>query len=83
MTILYGFEKRWLRSFAWQALVCTKKAYLFPKGEGRNFLKWKKNAKIKILIWHVVVKCLKNGIGQGFNFHVIIPAHSAFYLKFY
>ena len=47
MTILYGFEKRWLRSFAWQALVCTKKAYLFPKGEGRNFLKWKKKCKDK------------------------------------
>ena len=41
-TVLYDFEKQWLISFAWEAIVSTTKVYLFSKREGWNFLKWEK-----------------------------------------
>ena len=39
---------------------------------------------IKILIWHMVDEMVKkNGVGQSFIFHAIIPAHYTFKWKFY
>ena len=32
-----------------------------------------KNTRAKILIWHMVGEMVKNRVGQGFIFHVIIP----------
>ena len=37
-----------------------------------------KSVNIKILIWYMVGKWLQNGVGQGFIFHAIIPAHNTF-----
>ena len=45
MTMLYDFEKQWLSSFAWKAIVCTTKFYLFIKEEGWNFLRFEKKYK--------------------------------------
>ena len=36
----------------------------------------RKKCKEKDLIWHVVGEIVKNGVGQGCIFHVIIPVHT-------
>ena len=47
---------------------------LFVKyGIGAKFLKMGENTRAKILIWHMVGEMVKNRVGQGFIFHVIIP----------
>ena len=38
----------------------------------------RKKCKDKDLIWHMVGEMVKNRVGQGCLFHVIIPAHSTF-----
>ena len=38
--------------------------------------KIRKKCKEKDLIWHVVGEIVKNRVGQGCIFHVIIPVHT-------
>ena len=52
------FKKQWLSSFAWKAIVCTTKVYLFCKREGWEFLNWEK-CNNKDLIWHMVGEMVK------------------------
>ena len=45
----------------------------------RNEIFWnEKKCKDKELIWKMVGEMVKNMVGQGFIFYVIIPTHYAF-----
>ena len=75
---MYAFEKQWLSSFAWKAVAAgpvQQKFSCLVKDRNGTFKNAKK-CKDKYLIWPIVREMVKNRVGQGCLFHVIIPAHS-------
>ena len=80
MTILYDFEKQWLSSFSWKAIVVrfAQQKFICLVKDGHGTFYNEKKCKDKDLIWHMVGEMVKNRVGQGCLFHVIIPAHSTF-----
>ena len=80
MAILYDFEKQWLSSFAWKAIVVRSVPQkLICLVKERNGTFWnEKKCKDKDLVWHIVGEMVKNKVGKGYIFHVIIPAHYTF-----
>ena len=62
ITILYDFEKQFLSSFAWKAIVIRsvpQKFICLVKKEEWNLLKRGKKCEWKYLIWHMVGEMVK------------------------
>ena len=80
ITILYDFEKQWLSTFAWKAIVVrpAQQKFICLVKIGMELFTMRKNVmkKIKFGIWWV--EWFKNRVGPGCLFHVIIPVHSTF-----
>ena len=80
ITILYDFEKQWLTTFACKAIVVrtVQQNFICLVEDRHGTFNNEKKFNDKDLIWHMVGEMVKNRVGQGCLFHVIIPAHSTF-----
>ena len=85
ITILYDFEKQWLSSFACKAIVIrpVPQKFICLVKEKNGTFRNEKKCKKKDLIWHMVGEMVKDRVGQGCIFHIIIPAHYTSHQKFY